>query len=143
MHLEKRFEVACPREHAAGIIGEEDTLVGLFADSKTEVVAREGSVITTRTHYRALGKDGVATFRFTRLDGGNLEFEKVCDGRVWRQLSGKVNLVERGDGTSVSIEMDGKTKGFVPEFTIRLPMQEQLDQMESALRARIEASASR
>jgi hypothetical protein len=34
--------------------------------------------------------------------------------------------------------MDGKTKGFVPEFTIKTPLQKQLDDMATALKRRME-----
>ncbi len=37
--------------------------------------------------------------------------------------------------------MDGRTKTFVPEFTIKGPMQEQLDQMAEGLRGAIEEAA--
>ena len=46
---------------------------------------------------------------------------------------------KRGKGTSVSIELDGKTKTLVPEFTIKGPMQEQIDQMVTALKQRIKS----
>jgi hypothetical protein len=36
--------------------------------------------------------------------------------------------------------MDGRTKTFVPEFTIKGAMQDQLDQMARALRERLEGS---
>ncbi len=36
------------------------------------------------------------------------------------------------------IAMNGKTKPFVPEFTLRGALQEQLDPMAAALRERIE-----
>ena len=45
----------------------------------------------------------------------------------------KIALRMTGDG-------GGTTKGLVPEFTIRAPMKEQLEQMADALRARIEES---
>ena len=65
-------------------------------------------------------------------------FEKVCDGRVWQQLAGSVSFEERGKKTRVRIEMDGRTKSLVPEFTIRGAMQQQIDQMATALRRCIE-----
>ena len=34
--------------------------------------------------------------------------------------------------------MDGRTKALVPEFTIRGAMQEQIEQMATALRRRLE-----
>ena len=76
--------------------------------------------------YRALGREGEATFHFSFLLDGGMRFEKVCDGRVWRELKGTVSFEERGEKTRVKIAMDGRTKPLVPEFAIRGQMQEQL-----------------
>jgi hypothetical protein len=38
----------------------------------------------------------------------------------------------------VRIEMDGRTKALVPEFTIKGAMRDQIDQMARALRERLE-----
>jgi hypothetical protein len=67
-----------------------------------------------------------------------VRFEKVCDGRIWKKLEGKISFEERGAKTRVRFEMDGATKGLVPEFTIKLPLEQQLDGMARALRAKIE-----
>ena len=70
-----------------------------------------------------------------------MRFEKECDGNVWRELSGTLCFQERGaQKTRVRIEMNGRTKPLVPEFTIRGPMQQQLDQMAKALRTRLESA---
>jgi hypothetical protein len=39
----------------------------------------------------------------------------------------------------ICIEMEGSTKSFVPEFTIKGPMQDQVEQMSLALKQRIES----
>ena len=83
----------------------------------------------------------VATFHFDFEAGGDVRFEKVCDGRIWRELHGAVTLVERKDKTRVRIELEGRTKALVPEFTIRGPMQDQLEQMAKALKRRLGAKA--
>ena len=137
MRLEKQFDVKRPLADAAGVLTQEETLVDLFPDSQTEVVERQGNRRTTRTRYRALGREGTATFHFDFEPDGGVRFEKVCDGRVWRELKGRVSLSARGEGTRVTIEMEGRTKTLVPEFTIRGPMQQQLDEMAQALRRRI------
>jgi len=137
MRLEKQFDVKRPLADAAGVLAQEETLVGLFPDSDTEVVERKGSRRTTRTRYRALGREGTATFHFDFQPEGGVHFEKVCDGRIWRELKGRVSLAPRGEGTRVTIEMEGRTKALVPEFTIRGPMQQQIDEMAESLRARI------
>jgi hypothetical protein len=139
VHLEMQFDVERPKDFAAEVIGREETLSALFPEAKTEIVKRRGNRRTLRTHYRALGRDGTATFHFDLLPEGGVRFEKVCDGRVWRELTGSVSVADRAGGTRICVVLDGRTKSFVPEFTIRGPMQEQLDQMAVALRELLEA----
>jgi hypothetical protein len=139
VQLKTEFEVDCPHESAIEIAARDETLLGLFPDSETEIVASEGDHKTTRTHYTALGRSGVATFHFTYLLDGDVRFEKECDGNVWRELRGKLSFLERGERTCVCIEMEGRTKSLVPEFTIKGPMRDQLDQMARALRARLQS----
>jgi len=138
MRLEKLFDVRCSREAAVAALASEETLVGLFPDTRTEVVARRDERITLRSRYRALGQDGTATFHFEFEPGGDVRFEKVCDGRVWRQLEGRVCFEGRGPRTRVRIEMEGRTKPLVPEIAIRGPLRDQLEKMASALRERLE-----
>jgi hypothetical protein len=139
MRLEKSFEVRCDPAAAARVLERDDTLIGLFPDTKTDIVARGGARKTAVSRYRALGREGDATVHFDFQPDGSVRFEKVCDGRVWRELRGSVTFAARGKGTRVSIAMEGRTKGFVPEFTVRAPIQEQLEQMAKALKARIES----
>jgi hypothetical protein len=40
--------------------------------------------------------------------------------------------------TRVVIALEGSTRALVPEFTIKAPMKQQLEQMTRALRARME-----
>jgi hypothetical protein len=141
MKLDKTFDVHCSRDDAVEIAARDDTVVGLFPDSKTEIVESSADRKTTRTRYTALGRQGVATFHFDLLMDGNIRFEKVCDGKVWKELRGEVTFDEAGDGTRVCIRMEGATKSFVPEFTIRGPMQDQIEEMGEALRERLEAGA--
>jgi hypothetical protein len=138
MHVEKQFDVRCDRDTVVELVASDDMLVALFPDSETEIVARKGDRKTTRTRYRALGREGTATFHFDTLMDGNVRFEKVCDGKIWRELRGELSFEERGDKTRVKITMDGRTKALVPEFTIKGPMQEQLDGMAGALKKRLE-----
>jgi carbon monoxide dehydrogenase subunit G len=138
MRLSKDFEVARPRAEAAAVLADERTLIELFEGAKTEIVKRDGNKLTTHSTFRALGRDSDATFHFTYANDGNVRFEKVCDGRIWKKLEGKISFEQRGARTRVRFEMEGATKGFVPEFTIRLPLEQQLDGMARALRTRIE-----
>ena len=138
MRLQKRFDVKQPTAVAARILARDDTLAHLFPDARTEIVESEGNRRTIRTYYRAMGRDGVATFHFTFHDDGSVEFEKVCDGNVWRELTGTVKIGKHSEGTRVTIEMNGRTKALVPELAIRGPMREQIDQKAYALRERIQ-----
>lgn len=137
MRMEKEFDVARPRAEAAALLTEDSVLADLFPDTDTRIVAHEGSRKTLESHYTALGREGVATFHFDFQPGGDVRFEKVCDGRIWRELAGAVTLVEKKEKTRVRIELEGRTKALVPEFTIRGPMQDQLDQMAKALQKRL------
>jgi carbon monoxide dehydrogenase subunit G len=139
--LEKKFDVEKPRAAAAKVVAEDDTLHRLFPDAKVEIVKTHGNERTVATHYTLLGQPGTATFTFTVESGGDIHFEKHCDGKVWKELKGSVKLTARGDGTRVKIGTVGHTKAFVPEFAIRGPMQEQIDQMAEALRDLIQARA--
>lgn len=134
MHLEQAFEVARKHEEVANRLADEALLLKLFRDSKTEVVARQGSRRTVQSHFHALGREGVVTFHFDYVDNGDIQFAKVCDGRVWRELVGSVELEPRGDGTQVRIELEGRTKRLVPEAAIRGPLEGQLREMTAALR---------
>ncbi len=143
MELERSFEVDQPTDTAAAIAASDDTLTRLFEGGKTEIIERDKDRRTVRTHYTALGRAGVATFRFLLCDDGTIQFEKVCDGNVWRKLEGVVVFTAvtkgpRAGGTRVSLHMAGNTKRLVPELAIRAPMNEQLDQMTKALQRCLE-----
>ena len=138
MHLEKQFDVKRPHREAVEIAAREDTLTGLFPDSKTEIVESEGNRRTAVSHYTALGREGVARFHFTYLESGDVEFEKVCDGNVWRELKGTLAFEDAGDRTRVRVGLTGRTKSLVPEFTIKGAMRDQLEEMVTSLRERIE-----
>ena len=137
MRLRKEFEVGGAPEGAWRRVARDETLLELFPETRSEIVASRGDRRTLRSHYRALGQEGTATFYFTFRPEGEIRFEKVCDGRVWRELHGVVSFEARGAKTRVRIEMDGSTKALVPEFTIRGAMQDQLRQMVEALRERL------
>jgi len=135
--LEKEFVVARPRERVASVFDDDATYRALFPD--TRVVASRAGVRETVTEYSALGARRDIRFVFRTQPDGNLRFEKVCDGNVWRSLEGEVLLQPSGaDRTRVVLRMEGRTRTFVPELAIRGPMKDQLEQMASALRERIE-----
>ena len=133
MRVEKSFEVSRNRDEVVERLCSDETLLELLP-GESEIVESEGDHRTVRTHYQALGREGVATFDFTFLMDGNIRFQKRCDGRVWRELSGEVAIEERRNGAQLNIQMSGRTKPLIPEFTIKQPMEEQVEQMASALR---------
>ena len=140
MRLKEIFEVDRKPEFASRIAARDETLISLFDDAKTEIVEREDNRRTTRTHYHVLGKEGVASFHFHVLSDAHISFEKICDGKVWQELSGNLLFEKRGNGTQVTLKMVGRTKALVPEFAIRAPMRDQIEQMASSLRACIESA---
>jgi hypothetical protein len=138
VRIERHFDVKQPREAALERAGRDETLLSLFPEGRVEIVARKGARRTLRTHYRALGREGTATFHFDFDPSGEVRFEKVCDGHVWRELSGRVSFAARGKGTRVTLAAEGRTRALVPELAIRGPMQEQVEAMAAALRECLE-----
>jgi hypothetical protein len=138
MQIAKQFEVARGRDEVVERLCRDETILRLFGPQETEIIARDGDHLTIRTHYVVLGREGDATFIFSFLMDGGLAFEKVCDGRVWRELSGRVSVDEDGDGSLVLLEISGRSKSLIPEFTIKGPLEDQLSQMSSALRELLE-----
>jgi len=132
MHLSRRFSVGRPRDEVVDVLSREDVLVSLLP-GRTEVVERKGDTVTTRTQYTALGREGEATFHWQFRMDGSVSFDKVCDGRVWKELRGLLEVEEQGERAVVVIEMTGRTKSFVPEFTIKGPMEDQMAEMADAL----------
>lgn len=137
MHLEKEFVVDQDPEESRRRCSDDQALLELFPETRTEIVESRGDRRTLRSHYEALGQKGTATFHFDFVPGDDIHFEKVCDGRVWRELRGRVSFQELDGGTRIKVSMDGRTRPLVPEFTIKGAMQEQLDQMATALRQRL------
>ena len=62
MHQEKQFDVNRPHRESVEIAAREETLTGLFPDSKTEIVESAGNRRTALSHYTALGREGTAKF---------------------------------------------------------------------------------
>lgn len=138
MKLEREFTIERPREEILCVFDDDATFEEILPD--TRIVEREGSVRHTVSRYRALGAAGEARFVFTTLVDGNLRFEKICDGNIWRSLSGEVALIEDGPFTRVVLRLEGRTRALVPELTIRGPMREQLESMSRVLQRRMESA---
>ena len=138
MNLTEYFEVMRPRDDVVELLCRDETLLELLPQGDTMIVESDGDRRTTETRYRALGREGVATFRFTFQMDGSVRFEKVCDGNVWRKLEGLVSVSEIDDEScEVRIELSGKTKALVPEFTIKAPMEAQIQEMTAGLEERL------
>jgi hypothetical protein len=137
VRLEKEFVVPRARAAVAQVFDQDETYASLFPD--TRLTSSKGGTRETSTSYSALGQSREIRFVFRTQSDGNVRFEKVCDGNVWRSLDGEVVLSPAGaDRTKVLLRMEGRTRAFVPELAIRGPMREQLEQMAQALRNRIE-----
>jgi hypothetical protein len=135
--FDSEFVVRRPKTELAQVLASDATVTQLFPD--TEIVSSSGGTRETKTRVSALGVETTVRFVFRTSPDGGLRFEKICDGRVWRSLVGAVELVPVNDATTrVRVEMEGTTKSLVPEFTIRTPMKEQLQQMTRSLRERLE-----
>ena len=138
MYLEKQFDVMVSREIVVNAVSREETLLDLFPDTRVEIIKSEANKRTLLTHYTTLGQEGTATFHFTFEDDGGVSFSKLCNGRIWKKLTGTVTFTTLGIVTRVHIKYVGTTKALVPEFTIHGPMQDQIDQTANALREKIE-----
>ena len=139
MKFDSEFIVRRPKAELAQILASDATVVQLFPD--TEIVSSQGGTRETKSRVSALGVESIVRFMFRSAADGGLRFEKICDGRVWRALVGAVELLSVNDATTrVRVEMEGTTKALVPEFTIRAPMKDQLQQLTRALRERLERS---
>ncbi len=137
MRFEKEFIVDRDRKTVAANLDDDRTFAALFP--KTRVTRRGERVRETCTSFRALGQSREVRFVFETLPDGNVRFAKICDGNVWRSLEGEVRLEEQNASrTRVVLRMDGRTRAFVPEITIRSPMRDQIEQMATALRTQFE-----
>jgi carbon monoxide dehydrogenase subunit G len=135
--FDSEFIVRRPKAELAQVLASDATVTQLFPD--TEIVSSNGGTRETKTRVSALGVETTVRFVFRSAADGGLRFEKICDGRIWRSLVGAVQLLPVNEATTrVRVEMEGTTKALVPEFTIRAPMKEQLQQMTRSLRDRLE-----
>ena len=135
MKLEQGFEVARPRAEVAAALDDDVAIASLFPGT---VVESKGSGVRETRSPAPIGSRDVR-FVFTTRPDGNLGFEKICDGNIWRSLEGEIRLVAEGEGrTRIALLMTGRTRALIPELTIRGPLREQLEQMAHGLRERLE-----
>ena len=139
MKLEKEFAVSRPKSDVVGALADDDVLAKIFPGTRVE--HRAGGVRETFTPFKALGQSREIHFFWMTLPDGSLRFEKECNGNVWRSLEGKIAVDEVDDSmTSVRLTMEGSTRAFVPELTIRQPLREQIEDMAKSLRRELEHS---
>lgn len=137
MKFENEFVVRRPLASCASVLESDATITSLFPD--TEIVSNAAGVRETRTRVSALGAETIVRFKFKSRPDGGMRFEKICDGKIWRALEGNISLAAvNPETTRVVIAMDGSTRALVPEFTIKAPMKDQMQQMTRALRGRME-----
>jgi hypothetical protein len=139
MKMEQSFVVTGAKKSLLPVFDDDTTFTSLFP--RTRIVSQKGGRRETVTPYTAMGQTRDIRFVFETLPDGVLRFEKICDGNVWRSLHGQVHLkAEDRESTRVVLQMEGQTRAFVPELAIRGPMRQQLDDMASALRLRLESA---
>ena len=132
MNLEREFPLECSRQEIVDALRSDEVLANIFPD--TRIQAGADGTRETFTRDNALGQQKELHMIFHTEDSGDLCFEKVCDGSVWRSLDGRIELEAlEYQVTNVRIAMKGRTRPLVPELTIRGPMESQLDQMADSL----------
>ncbi|NRA01680.1 MAG: hypothetical protein HRU00_03665 [Myxococcales bacterium] len=138
MRVAKEFFVERDRGEILSLLDEDVTFESLFPGMR--VTKRDGPRREIVAPNPAPGTDHPVRFRFETLPDGNLRFDKICDGNIWRSLAGGIELEPSGHArTRVKLRLEGKTRSLVPELAIRLPMREQVDQMTESLRVRLGA----
>ena len=137
MKLHTEFAVALARERVLPLLSRPSTLEKLFPGTRVQTRAR--GVLEATTPIQRFGAARELRILIQPLADGALRFEKVCDGNVWRFLDGRVTVEAVDDAMSiVRIAVEGQTKSFVPELTIRAPLREQLEQIAKLLRRELE-----
>ena len=139
MKLEREFPVERSREEIVKVLADDAVLERLLPDTRIEPGA--DGTRQTFTRYSALGQERELHLIFRTEASGDLRFEKVCNGKIWRSLDGRIELESLETSvTNVRLEMVGKTKPLVPEISIRGTMEEQLDQMVDSLQSSLGVS---
>lgn len=132
MKLEREFPVERGRDEIVDALRDDAVLAHLLPDTRIEP-GKDGSR-ETFTRYNALGQHRELHMIFHTEESGDLRFEKVCNGNIWRSLDGRIELESlEARVTNIRIAMEGRTKPLVPELTIRGTLESQLDQMVDSL----------
>ena len=108
MKLHKEFMVGRARDQVAAQLDDPHTLGKLFPGTRIE--ERPDGSRETFTPFKSLGQSREVRFVFRTQPDGDVSFEKVCDGNVWRSLDGEIHIVGVDERmTSVAIGMEGQT----------------------------------
>ena len=137
MKIDQEFVVGRGRGEVVQSLDRDETFAALFPDTRVRSISDHER--ETLTPYPGPGRARDIRFVFRTAADGNVRFEKVCDGNIWRSLEGEVRVESVDDRmTRVVLSMEGRTRAFVPELTIRAPMRDQIGQMAKALRTILE-----
>lgn len=127
------------REAVCAVLRDSHITGKLFPGTRVRELA--GGVRETITPYRALGQTGELRLLFQSLPSGELRFEKVCDGHMWRFLEGRVSVQRLGAlRSAVEIRLEGATRPWIPELPLRGALREQLERLAASLRRELEES---
>jgi len=137
MKIDQEFVVGRSRADVIHSLDRDETFASMFPDTHVRSLGEHAR--ETQTPYPGPGRAREIRFVFHTAPDGNVRFEKICDGNIWRSLEGEVRLEPVDDRmTRVVLTMEGRTRAFVPELTIRVPMRDQIGQMAKALRSILE-----
>ena len=137
MKIDQQFVVGRGRSEVVRSLDRDETFEALFPDTTVHSLGTHER--ETHTPYPGLGRARDIRFVFRTAEDGNVRFEKICDGNIWRSLEGEVRIEGVDERmTRIVLSMEGRTRAFVPELTIRAPLREQINQMAKALRTILE-----
>ena len=142
MKLRKEFVVGRPCESVLATLCDSRTIEKLLPGTRVEERASGARELITSVG--AFASDRELRFLLVELPGRGLRFEKICDGNLWRFFEGRI-VAEAIDEQmcTVHITLEGETRAFVPELTVRAPLREHLEHQSKALRAELELAPER
>ena len=140
MHLEKQFDVKRPRAEAAQRRWRDDETLAQplprheHRDRRAQgQTPHDAQPLHARSVARA-SRPSTSSFR----DDGDVDFEKVCDGRVWRELRGTRDASRTAArARACASRWTGAPRRSCRSSRSAAPMQEQIEQMATALRKRL------
>ena len=111
MKIDEEFVVGRGRSDVVRSLDRDDTFAALFPD--TTVHSLGAHERETHTPYPGPGRARDIRFVFRTREDGNVRFEKICDGNIWRSLEGEVRAeVVDERMTRIVLSMEGRTRAF-------------------------------